>query len=133
MVIYFDSVIFIYLLDHTGSFNLRATARLAALLAAGDQVAFSDLTRLECRVHPLRHGDAVKLAAFGAFFARSDVLRVPITTAVFDLATQIRATYNFKLADSLHLAAAVEARCGCFLTNDTRLGSCTHIPVEVLP
>jgi hypothetical protein len=37
------------------------------------------------------------------------------------------------LADSLHLAAAVEAGCDRFLTNDTRLSAFTALPVEVLP
>jgi predicted nucleic acid-binding protein len=133
MLIYFDSVIIIYLFDHIGPFNVRATNRLAALVAAGDSIAASDLSRLECRVQPIRLGDAAKLAVFDAFFARPDVQLVPITTAVFDRATQLRATHNFKLGDSLHLAAAVEAGCDAFLTNDTRLSRCTEIPVEVLP
>lgn len=99
----------------------------------GDTTAFSDLSRLECRVKPLRLGATTTLADFDAFFARPDVRLVPITTAVFDRATAIRATHNFKLGDSLHLAAAVEARCDRFLTNDHRLHGFPDITVEVLP
>jgi predicted nucleic acid-binding protein len=112
---------------------VRATKRLATLQPAGDTIAVSDLTRLECRVHPLKLGDAAKVAVFDAFFARVDVQLVPITKAVFDRATAIRASHNFKLADALHLAAAVEAGCNCFLTNDARLSRFTDINVEVLP
>jgi len=133
VLVYCDSVILIYFLDHTGPFNVRATNRLTALIAAGDRIASSDLVRLECRVQPIRLGRTVKLADFDAFFARPDVHLIPITPAVFDRATLIRAAYNFKLADSLHLAAAVEARCDCFLTNDTRLNRFVDIVVEVLP
>jgi predicted nucleic acid-binding protein len=133
MLIYFDSVIPIYLLDHTGSFQSRAAARLVVLETAGDHIAVSDLTRLECRVRPLARGDAVKLAGFDTFFSRADVLKLPLTTAVYDRATLLRATYNFKLADSLHLAAAIEGVCDRFLTNDARLSRCTDIAVEVLP
>jgi predicted nucleic acid-binding protein len=133
MLIYFDSVIVIYLFDHTGPFNVRAINRLTTLQAAGDTIAVSDLSRLECRVQPLKLGDMAKLAVFDAFFARADVRLVPITTAVFDRATAIRATHNFKLGDSLHLAAAVESGCDRFLTNDTRLSRFPEIPVEVLP
>lgn len=78
-------------------------------------------------------GDTAKLADFDACFVRPDVRLVPITTAVFDRATHIRARHKFKLADSLHLAAAVESGCDRFLTNDTRLSSYIGIPVEVLP
>jgi predicted nucleic acid-binding protein len=133
MLIYFDSVIVIYLIDHTGSFQGRAVARLATLAAAGDGIAVSDLTRLECRVRPIARGDAAKLAGFDAFFSRTDVIKVALTTTVYDRATLLRATYHFKLADSLHLAAAIEGGCGRFLTNDTRLSRCTDITVEVLP
>ena len=133
MIIYWDSVITIYLLDHTGSFQARARARLATLEKAGDQVAVSDLSRLECRIKPIRTGDAASLAQFDAFFARPDVQRVPLSTAVYDRATLLRATYNSKLGDSLHLAAAIEAGCDLLLTNDHRLSKCTEIRIEVLP
>lgn len=54
MLIYFDSVTVIYLLDHTGPSQQRAVARLTTLLAAGDRIAVSDLTRLKCRVKPMK-------------------------------------------------------------------------------
>jgi predicted nucleic acid-binding protein len=133
MVIYFDRVIVIYLLDHIGSFQVRADARLKVAEAAGDQVAVSDLTRLECRVKPMGRGDKVKLTAFDAFFARPDVQLVPLPAAVYDRATVLRSAHNFKLADSLHLAAAIESGCDRFLTNDARLSRCTDSPIEVLP
>jgi len=92
----------------------------------------SDLVRLEYRVQPLEFGDSAKLSNFDAYFQLRDVLHVPINTLVFDRATMLRARYNFKLGDSIHLAAAIEAGCDSFLTNDTRLAACTDIPIEVL-
>lgn len=133
MLVYCDSMILIYLLDMVGPFNLRAVHRLAALQAAGDTAALSDLTRLECRVKPLKLGALKTLADLDGFFTRPDIRFVPISTAVFDRATVIRAKHGFKLGDSLHLAAAVEAGCDRFLTNDRRLSAFTDIPVEVLP
>lgn len=133
MLIYCDSVILIYFFDHTGPFQVRAAARMSTLRAAGDLVAVSDLTRLECRMKPIRLGNTAALALFDGFFAQPDVRLVPLTSAVYDRATLIRALHNFKLADSLHLAAAVEAGCDRFLTNDTRLSAFPDIPVEVLP
>lgn len=133
MLIYCDSVIVVYYFDHTGPFNVRAVNRLAALAAAGDRIAISDLVRLEYRVKPLQNGDKTRLALFDGFCSQPDVQVVPIITAVFDRATLIRATHHFKLGDSLHLAAAAEARCDRFLTNDARLSACTAVPVEVLP
>ena len=81
MMIYWDSVITIYLLDHAGGFQSRARTRLTAQEKAGDVIAVSDLCRLECRLKPIRDGDAGSLAQFDAFFFRPDVQRMPITTA----------------------------------------------------
>jgi predicted nucleic acid-binding protein len=133
MRIYCDSVILIYYLEGAPSFKARATARLTALWNAGDVVVTSDLVRLECQMLPIRLGDLRRISDFDLLFAQPNVEKVPFDSAIFDRATTIRAWYNFKLGDCLHLAAAVETRCDRFLTNDTRLAAFTDIPVEVLP
>lgn len=68
-----------------------------------------------------------------AFLEASDVTRLPMPFAVYERACRIRAICNFKLADALHLAAAIEGGCGLFLTNDYRLGNFNDIAVEILP
>lgn len=100
---------------------------------ARDEVVVSDLVRMECRVGPLRSGDALRLAKFDGFFARPDVRIAPMTPAVFDRATEIRARHGFKTPDSIHLAAAVESGCDCFLTHDSRLSTFPDLVVEILP
>jgi predicted nucleic acid-binding protein len=132
MRVYSDSVIPIYYLEGAPPFKTRATTRLTALWAAGDIIVISDLVRLECRMQPIRLGNTVQLAEYDKLFTQPNVECAPITTAVFDRATVIRARFNFKLADALHLAVAVEVGCDRFLTNDARLSAFTDIPVEVL-
>lgn len=132
MLIYLDSVIVIYYLEGADQFQQMAAQRLAALRAARDEIAVTDLTRLEWRVQPIHFADQRRLAMFDAFFALPDVKRVPLTTAVYDRATDIRAQFAFKTTDAIHLAAAMEAGCGGFLTHDVRLARFTGIPVEIL-
>lgn len=132
MKVYVDSVILVYYLDHTGPFQTRAATRLAALHATGDSIVVSDLVRMECRMHPIRTGDAARLSRFDGFFTRPDVEKVPITTAVFDRATQIRALHGYKTIDAINLAAAMEGGCYRFLTNDLRLKSFPDLAVEIL-
>ncbi len=132
MQIYLDSVIRIYAVEGTPSFQARARARLLAMRSAGDAPAISDLTWLECRVKPIRLGDARGLADMEAFLTAADVVRVPLPSAVYERACRARAVHGYKLADALHLAAAVDAGCGLFITNDHRLSSFPDIPVEVL-
>jgi predicted nucleic acid-binding protein len=133
MLVYLDSVICIYAVEGPPSFQARARSRLAAMGAAGDQPAVSDLTWLECRVKPIRLGDAAALADMEPFLTGSDVVRVPTPTAVYERACRIRALHNSKLADAIHLAAAVEGGCRLFLTNDHRSSAFPDMTVEVLP
>ncbi len=58
---------------------------------------------------------------------------VPLTAAAHHRAAMIRGVYNYGLADSLHLAAAVECRCDNFLTNDQHLAGFPDILVELQP
>lgn len=133
MRVYLDSVILVYLLDHTGSFQFRAARRMAALHAAADTLVVSDLVRMECRMQPIRAGDARRLGRFDGFFGSPDVDFVPLTRTVFDRATQNRAIHNFRTVDSINLAAAVEGNCQVFLTNDRQLRSFADLTVEILP
>jgi len=125
--IYFDSVALIYYIQRRAPWHARIDARLAS---GPVQIVVSDLTRMECRVKPIELGDAVLLAEYDTLFSAAEL--APITTAVFDRATDIRAAYRFKTPDSIHVAAAVEAGCDIFYTNDHRLDAFTGITVEVI-
>jgi len=88
---------------------------------AAPEVAYSDLTRLECRVKPLAAGNAALLARYDRFFATPGYIRVALDTAVFDQATELRARRGLKTPDALHLAAAITSGCHELWTNDERL------------
>jgi len=133
VLVYLDSNIVIYLIEQLAQLGPRATARIAEMAAAGDTLAVSDLTRLECRSIPVATGDQATLAQYDAFFSHGVERVVPLTTAVVDRATIIRGQHRFKTPDALHLAAAVEAGCRGFLTNDARLTGFPGIKVEILP
>ncbi len=130
-LVYLDTVIPIYFIEGIGTFPLRAESALQTIWVAGDSTALSELTKLECRVGPLRTGNAKRLSDFEDFFTAQILL--PLTVAVYERAAHIRATYNFKVPDAIHLAAAVEAGCDRFLTNDYRLARFQDIAVEILP
>ncbi len=90
----------------------------------------SDLTRMECRVKPIRESNDQLLRNFDAFFSNTE--SVPLTSEVFDLATTIQARYRYTTPDALHLAAAIASECDIFLTNDRRLSSFPEIRVELI-
>jgi predicted nucleic acid-binding protein len=84
-------------------------------------------------VKPFKNGDTAKLTTFDAFCSDPGVDVIASGPPIFERATLIRAKHNFKLGDSLHLAAATVAGCHRFLTNDARLSSYTDVVVEILP
>jgi predicted nucleic acid-binding protein len=69
---------------------------------------------------------------FDTFFDARVSEMVPFSRAVFRLAAEVRARFNFKAPDALHLAAAVEGKCDAFLTNDAQLTRFTGIRVDVV-
>jgi uncharacterized protein len=132
MIVCLDTNIVVYLIETVATWTTKATARLTALHAVGDEVAVCDAALLECLIHPLAARDTVLEADYRAFFANPLVRMLPVSRTTWEVAARLGAAFNFKPMDSLHLATAVEHGCGLFLTADSRLGRCTAVPVEVL-
>lgn len=133
--LYLDTAPIIYLVERVVTYVAVVEARLSPVAGSDEAdelvLVISDLSRLECRVKPLRDGDADLLRDFDEFFAAIDQI-VPLSRAVVDEATRIRATYGFKTPDSLHLAAAILSNCGVFYTNDHRLDRFSELTIELL-
>jgi predicted nucleic acid-binding protein len=126
--IYIDSAPLIYLVEDVAPYVSAVESRLTA----PDVVQIcSELSRMECRVKPIRDGEDALLAAFDSYFANIISEVIPLSRQVIDQATELRARYRFRTPDAIHLAAAMVGGCDLFLTNDHRLSQCTEIPVEV--
>ena len=126
---YLDSAPIIFLVEQAQPY---ATAVRRKLSAQGLTLITSELTRMECRVKPLRNGDTALLQDFDDYFANSMAEIIQLTRDVIDRATEIRAQFNFKTPDSIQLAAALVSNSEVFLTNDHRLNRFTGIAVEVI-
>ncbi len=129
MRIYLDTAPVIYAVQQVAPYDVLVDRRLAA---PGIVCVASDLTRLECRVKPLRDGNTALLQDFDDYFAGVVAEIVPLSRPVVDRATEIRAQFGFKTPDALHLAAAMASACDVFLTNDHRLDRFGGLPIETL-
>lgn len=129
MRVYLDSASVIYLGENIAPWE---AAVQSFLQQPGAVPQASVLTRLECRVLPLREGRAELLVDYDAFFASLDGGLLALNAAVFERATELRARLNLRTPDALHLAAAILGVCDVFLTNDETLKRCTDIRVETL-
>jgi predicted nucleic acid-binding protein len=119
--VYLDSCIVIYLIEGPESLSRQIQSALRSTEGEPPVVFFSDLTRLECRVGPLRKDDSSLLRRFDDFFASQDLQKLALEGPVFDLAAELRASHVAKTPDALHLAAAMTGGCTEFWTNDGRL------------
>lgn len=84
-------------------------------------------------IKPLRANDQKLIAEFEGFFNHPSAEFLDLSRAVVDEAARIRATYNLRTPDALHLAVAVVGNCDAILTNDQQLKRFTQISVEVVP
>lgn len=110
MIAFFDASVLIYLIEGNEPFAQRVRSQLAAVSQAhpGLGAAVSRLSWLECRVGPLRQGDASTLALFDAFFARPDLVWVELGRDVVELATAIRVRHGLRTPDALQAASCLQ-------------------------
>ena len=126
---YLDTAPIVYTVETSPLFAQRVDV---VLNRVGVIPITSEMARLECRVKPMRDGNSILLQDFDDYFNNTIAEIVPLTRDVVDKATEIRAQFNFKTPDSLHLAAAVVSNCDVFLTNDHRLSRFTGITIEIV-
>src|SRR5437764_11173123 len=93
-VIYADANVIIRLIEGDVATRAPLEARLLPLRGTGRFLLTSRLTRLECRVKPLRANDTALLALYDAFFAGAEVDLREITAAIVEKATELRAALN---------------------------------------
>lgn len=128
-LIYLDTRLLIYAIQND---PVRAPAVVAAM--AGEQVgrfAVSPLVKMECLVGPMRQADLGLQRRFE--IGLSHFVQLPLPEPVFLQAAQLRARFNLKTPDALHLACAQHHACDALWTNDDRLAQAGHgLAVNVL-
>lgn len=132
MNIYLDSNIVVYFIENSADWGSRASSRILDIQSRGDVISVSDLTRMECRIRPLRDGNTQLLQEYDSFFQLAGVRVLAISPIVCDRAAAIRASLRYKPIDALHLASALQAGCDRFLTNDNRLSGFPDMSIELL-
>ena len=131
--VYLDANIVIYFVEqHPRFFPVLLQHMFDTNGAEQVSCVTSDLCRLETRVLPLREGDQRLLNRYDAFFSTLQAHAVPMSSEVFDLATQLRAEHRLKTPDALHLAAALHSGCDEFWTLDDRLNRAVQQKLTVI-
>jgi predicted nucleic acid-binding protein len=93
--------------------------------------ATSPLVRLECLVGPMRTEDLGLQRRYEA--GLNEFVQLALPEAVYLGAARLRAHFNLKTPDALHLACAQHHGCAALWTNDDRLAQAGHgLAVNVL-
>jgi predicted nucleic acid-binding protein len=108
-----------YAIENHPAFGARVLKTLAR--EKPGRFVISPLTSLECLVQPIRTGDVVLQSRYQDALANIEEWALP--TPVFLQAAQLRARFNLKTPDSLHLAYAQFHGCSALWTNDERLAA----------
>ena len=120
--VYWDSMIFIYLLEANPHFGARAQRLHEAMLRRGDILCTSAFTVGEVLTGPRKLKDHAGVKALKSFFGSNEVEVLPFSLEAADRYSIIRAETRVRQADGIHLASAAAAGVDLFITNDDKLG-----------
>ena len=132
MRLYLDANSIIYSVEGVPAFQARVAGWVRQVEEEAGLLITSRLSLLECRVGPLRQGDAATLARYDDFFSGDNLGVFDISSDVIDRATDLRVRYGFRSPDAIHLATALLIEANVFLTADARLARCAEMRVVVL-
>ena len=119
MMVYLDSCIVIYLVEHHPKH--AATIRDAIIEQSNIILCISPLVTLEVFVKPMRNQNTSLIQKFHKYLNSQSMLEMP--QEIFNRALHLRVKHGLKTPDALHLATAIHHNCAEFWTNDDHLVS----------
>ncbi len=137
MLAFLDASAVIYLLE--GDVPTRESVRrvlrdLEREAGEAPVLVVSALSRLECRVRPLREANAPALERLDAFFHDPGLSVVAVETVVLDKATQLRAHHGLRTPDAIQAASLLTVDPeGVFVTGDSDFKKIPYLRVEQIP
>ena len=131
--LYLDTAPLIYNVEENPSYVARMD-RIIGLIETTPLTAFSEvLTLTEVMVQPIQSGNQQLAKEYRDILVDSGAYTLlPITAPIAETAADLRARYNLRTPDALHVATAIASDCDALLTNDARLKRAHEITVLVL-
>lgn len=118
--IFWDTNLFIYLLEGTGELSLNTRQLRRDMQSRSDQLFTSSLTIGEILVKPMERGDVGLCRLYEKSISESAQI-LPFDLKAARRYSSIRKNRSVKAPDAIQLACAGEAGIDLFITNDHRL------------
>lgn len=136
MLAFLDASAIIYLLE--GDARTRAAVRQVLkdleFRDGTPALAISALSRLECRVRPLRESDAQTLEQLDTFFNDPGLSVIAVDTVILDKATELRAHHGLRTPDAIQAASLLAVNPdGAFVTGDGDFEKVPGLRVHRIP
>jgi len=119
--IFWDTNIFIYLLEGSGELSQRTHQVLVRMAARKDELITSTLTLGELLVRPLEAGENDAVARYERFLSSPGVQLVDFDRAAARVFAELRVDRTIRPPDAVQLSCASVAGANLFITNDARL------------
>lgn len=124
-----DSVCLIYIFEQ----NKKYLDLAEYLLRRDNVLCFSTMGVTEILTGVRKAKDEDLFQSYLEFFMHFDKLHIlPVDFKIADTASILRAQYNIKTPDAIHLATAIENKASVFITNDKRLKQVKEVKVVCL-
>ncbi|HKW64915.1 MAG TPA: PIN domain-containing protein [Candidatus Acidoferrum sp.] len=124
--IFWDTNVFIYLLEGSGKLMVEAKALRNKMLVRGDELMTSTITLGEVLVKPIERGDA-KAVSFYENLLKTTARLLPFEEKAAIVYARLRLDRSLRPPDAIQLACAATVGVDLFITNDTRLHT-KHVP-----
>src|SRR5688500_7918622 len=118
--IFWDTNLFIYLLEDYGKFSARVVEIRERMTSRGDQLLTSTLTLGEVLVKPREANDEAGIRKFVDTLTGIAVL-VSFDKAVAQIYAAVRQDRSIRAPDAIQLSCAASMQTDLFITNDDRL------------
>jgi predicted nucleic acid-binding protein len=124
--VFWDTNLFIYLLEDYGNFSKAVAQLRSKMLARGDQLLTSTLTLGEILVKPSERGETELCTRYEQAISSAAVI-ISFDLKAARIYAELRTERSLKAPDAIQLACAANAAVDLFVTNDERLQG-KHVP-----
>ena len=131
--VYIDTSILIYKIENIEPFLSLSFPLWEALEKEEIYIITSQLAYLETMVKPIQLNNQIVCDLYKAVLFETNGLKcISVSFPILRKATEIRAIYNLKTPDAIHIATAILKKASVFLTNDPAFKRVKEMDVIIL-
>ena len=119
--IFFDTNLFIYLLENDGELGARVSDIVQLMSERQDELLTSTLTLAEVLVKPFATGDQAWADQYEKLLSTPGLSMLSFDRGAARIYARLRQDKSIKPPDAIQLSCAANAKCDLFITNDDRL------------